>query len=177
MNNKINETNVNYDVEVFFSKTNPNAIIPSKRTEDAGMDIYICSDEENIVIKPNETKLLPTGIASACSKGYYFQLFERGSTGTKGIGQRCGVIDSGYRNSWFVPITNHNDKPLLITKETNETTLESLKEEYIIYPYSKAICQAVVLPIPIVDIKTISYDELKEIKSERGLGSLGSSGK
>ena len=83
----------------------------------------------------------------------------------------------GYRNEWFVPITNHNTKALIITKITNEAELDILKDDYIIYPYSKAICQAVLLPVPLVTINTLSYDELKEIKSERGMGALGSSGK
>jgi len=101
-------------------------------------------------------------------------LLERGSTGTKGIGQRCGVIDSGYRNEWFIPITNHNDKPMIITKETD---VEYLQDDFIVYPYTKAICQAVLLPVPKVEINEISYGELKEFKSERGMGCLGSSNK
>jgi dUTP pyrophosphatase len=73
-----------------------------------------------------------------------------------------------------VPITNHNTKPLLITKEADT---EHLQDDFIVYPYSKAICQAVLLPVPKVQINEISYEELKEFKSERGMGHLGSSGK
>lgn len=160
-------------VEIKFAKVKEGAIIPSKRTEDAGMDLYACFEEDYILIQPHETKLIPTGIASACSEDYYFQLFERGSTGTKGMGQRCGVIDSGYRNEIFVPITNHNVKPLVITKENSE----GLSEDYVTYPYNKAICQAVLLPVPKVNIEEISYEDLVKIKSERMMGSLGSSNK
>ena len=46
-----------------------------------------------------------------------------------------------------------------------------------LYPYEKAICQALVVPVPVVDIEEITYDELKGIASERGTGALGSSGK
>ena len=46
-----------------------------------------------------------------------------------------------------------------------------------LYPYEKAICQALVVPVPTVDIEEITYDELKAISSDRGVGSLGSSGK
>ena len=88
--------------EVKFAKVHPNAIIPSKRDEDMGFDIYACFDEDYIVIEPHETKLIPTGIASACDSNYGFLVFERGSTGSKGIARRCGVIDSGYRNEWFI---------------------------------------------------------------------------
>ena len=41
-------------------------------------------------IEPHETVLVPTGIASAFSSDYVAIIKERGSTGSKGIGQRCG---------------------------------------------------------------------------------------
>ena len=163
--------------KILFAKVKPDAIIPTKREEDAGFDIYGLFDEENIVINPHETKMIPTGLATAFDSKYVAILKERGSTGTKGIGQRSGVVDSGYRNEIFVPITNHNDKPLIITKETNQTTLEILAEDYIIYPYSKAICQMILLELPQLQTKEISYEELKNIKSERGMTCLGQSGK
>ena len=121
--------------------------------------------------------MIPTGLATAFDSKYVAILKERGSTGTKGIGQRSGIIDSGYRNEIFVPITNHNNKPLIITKETNQTTLEILAEDYIIYSYSKAICQMILLELPQLQSEEISYEELKNIKSERGMTCLGQSGK
>ena len=91
---------------VKFAKVRPTAKIPTKRVEDAGYDIYANFEEPFILINPHETKMIPTGIASACDTDYCFVLKERGSTGTKGMAQRCGIIDSGYRSEWFVPITN-----------------------------------------------------------------------
>ena len=163
---------------IYFAKVKEGAIIPSKRDEDAGMDIYACFDEECLIIKPHETKLIPTGIASVCSDDYVFILRERGSNGSKGIAQRCGVIDSGYRGQWFVPLTNTNDKPIIIAKESfrNKLLIE-LNDLYIVYPYEKGIAQALLVPVPKVNINEISYDELQEFKSERGTGALGSSGK
>lgn len=158
-----------------FAKTKPDAKIPTKRVEDAGFDIYACFDEDYIKIKSHETKLIPTGIASACDVDYAFILKERGSTGTKGIAQRCGVIDSGYRNEWFVPLTNTTNKDILICK--NFAVKGMNQEECTVYPYEKAICQAIVLPVPEVNIEEYTYEELKAIPSERGLGALGSSGK
>ena len=173
--------------KIYFSRVKPNAIIPSKIEENAGFDVYACYEEDIMVIAPHETKMIPTGIASACSSDYYFQLFERGSTGTKGIGQRCGVIDSGYRNEWFVPITNHNDKYLVIIKEgmskseVSEELFGTMRKvnlnNYIFYPYEKAICQAVLLPVPKVEVEEVDYEKLLEMKSVRGLSCLGDSGK
>lgn len=179
--------------EIKFAKVRPEAIIPSKRDEDMGFDIYACFDEDYIAINPHETKLIPTGIASACNPKYGFLVFERGSTGSKGIARRCGVIDSGYRNEWFIGLTNTTDKRLFISKLDTEELIEALvidKENpidwkladdevinSIIYPYSKAIAQALIVPVPKVKADEIPYDELKEIKSERGMGALGSSNK
>ena len=89
-----------------FAKVRENAIIPTKRDEDAGFDLYVCFDEDYIMINPLETKLIPTGIAVAIPTDYYFQIEERGSTGSRGIKKSAGVIDSGYRNEIFVAITS-----------------------------------------------------------------------
>ena len=175
------------EVNIKFAKIRPDAIIPSKRDEDMGYDIYACFDEDYILINPHETKLIPTGIASACDPGYGFLLFERGSTGSKGIARRCGVIDSGYRDEWFVGLTNTTNKKLLISKLSIEETYNRyygsdyepwIKDELmLVYPYSKAIVQAIVTPVLKTREQELTYEDLKAIPSERGLGSLGSSGK
>lgn len=188
-------------VDIKFAKVHPKAIIPSKRDEDMGFDIYACFDEDYIMINPHETRLIPTGIASSCDSEYGFLVFERGSTGSKGIARRCGVIDSGYRNEWFIGLTNTTDKKLYISKLSKE---EIVNEEYnkdklgtafdslfgsiaslkgaiensiFVYPYSKAIAQALVVPVPKTNVKEVSYEELITIESERGMGALGSSNK
>ena len=181
------------EVNIKFAKVHPDAIIPDKRDEDMGFDIYACFDEDYMVINPHETKLIPTGIASACDPGYGFLLFERGSTGSKGIARRCGVIDSGYRDEWFVGLTNTTNKMLFISKLNTEELIDTLvidkdnpidwmiaNDEVlnsIVYPYSKAIVQAWVAPVLKTNKEEISYEDLKAIPSERGLGKLGSSGK
>lgn len=175
-------------MKVKFAKVKHDAIIPSKRDEDMGYDIYACFDEDYIVFEPHETKLIPTGIASMCSKDYGFLLRERGSTGSKGIALRAGVIDSGYRDEWFVGLTNTTSNLLFISKLSAEETFKQYFEDMgmfvvdfstypIVYPYSKAIAQALVIPVPNTRVEEISYEELKSIKSERGTGQLGSSGK
>lgn len=176
-----------------FAKVRPDAKIPSKRAEDMGFDIYACFDEDYIEILPHETKLIPTGLASSCDPEFGFELWERGSTGTKGMALRCGLIDSGYRNEWFVCLTNTTERALVISKlDKMETAVsmcheagvssfmlsEAEVDEYmIVYPYTKAIAQAVVVRIPNAVVEELSYEELQAIPSERGLGKIGSSGK
>ena len=160
--------------EILWAKTNPNAIIPSKRDEDAGYDIYACFEEDSIIIPKHSTYLIPTGIATAFNPLYYMQIEERGSTGSKGIKVSSGIIDSGYRGEWFIAITNSNDMDLVIAKK-----LESyeLYKNIIIYPYHKAIAQAIVHRVHSMKCKEVDYETLKSIKSERGVGKIGASEK
>lgn len=157
---------------IYFAKTKQGAIIPTKSKENMGYDIYPCFEEGYMIIEPHQTVMIPTGIASACTPKYGFLLQERGSTGTKGMAQRCGVIDSGYRNEWFVPITNTNVFPIAIAKKDMV-----LPTDVMVYPYEKAICQALLIEVPDVDSNELSYEDLCKIDSERGMGCLGSSGK
>lgn len=168
--------------KIYFAKVKPQAKIPDRQLWNAGMDIYPCFDEDYLIIPPHETVLVPTGIASAIPMDYYIQIYERGSTGSKGIKYGAGVIDSSYRGEWFLATTNTNNKPVLILKgdldSMDKTARELIEGAYIVYPYSKALFQGVVHNVHNeLDKKEISYDELKAIPSERGDGKLGSSGK
>lgn len=159
-----------------FAKVRPDAKIPTKRVEDMGWDIYANFAEDWIEIPPHENKLIPTGIASAFSPEWGIVLRERGSTGIRNLKVSAGVMDSGFRNEWFVCLYNGNNVPIYIAKYLDgEQSPENKKA--IIYPYSKAIAQALVVPVPEVEVKEISYEELQAIPSERGLGMIGSSNK
>ena len=171
---------------VKFAKVKPEAKIPSKRKEDMAFDIYACFEKDYIAIPPHETELIPTGIASSCEPEYGFLLRERGSTGSKGIALRCGVLDSGYRNEWFVGLMNSKDEYMFITKLSPKETIKDYfgkfgepfdESDFTFYPYSKAIAQALVIPVPEIEVEELTYEDLQAIPSERGLGALGSSGK
>ena len=164
--------------KIYFAKKNDTVIIPNKRKEDAGYDVYANFDGSCMIIPPNEVKLVPTGLVSAFSPKWAVILKERGSTGTKGIEQRCGVIDSGFRGEWKIPITNATGKVLVIAKDI---CIESLKNTYgdniIIYPYEKAIAQAVLVEVPQMTVEELELETILNISSERGTGMLGSSNK
>ena len=188
----INEVKEN---EILWARIDDTVIIPTKRDEDACYDIYAHFDEDYMIIYPHETKIVPTGLYVALNKKYKLELDERGSTGTKGIGQRSGQIDSGYRGLIGVPITNHNNGILIISKllddkgkvdigATNNIVFKGKRGDtvsvpygVIYYPYNKAITSGAIVEVPIMESKEISVEELKAIPSARGNGSLGSSGK
>ncbi len=169
-------------MKIYFAKIKKDAIIPTKEDYNAGFDIYPCFEQDYIIIKPNETKLIPTGIASAIPEGFYMQIQERGSSGSKGIKYNAGVIDSSYRGEWFLATTNINTKPLIITKlniDSLEDTVKSIiKESFIIYPYNKALFQAIIHCVHNeISTEEINFDKIAAIPSKRGDGKLGSSGK
>lgn len=114
-----------------FAKVRENAIIPSKEKEDAGYDIYGIfggNNDENRIIKPHHTKSIPTGIACALPSKYYFQVEERGSTGSKGIKKSAGVVDSGYRGEIFISITNSTDNYIVFGDK--ESYIKDAEEEF-----------------------------------------------
>ena len=86
------------------------------------------------------------------------------------------MIDSGFRNSWFVCLYNGNDVPVYIAKYLNGEQ-SPCNDNAIVYSYEKAIAQALVVPVPEVEVEEIPYTELQNIPSERGMGQLGSSQK
>jgi dUTP pyrophosphatase len=169
-------------MDICFAKVKENAVIPQRESWNAGLDIYACFDEDYMIIEPHTTVLVPTGIASVIPEGYYIQIQERGSSGSKGIKYSAGVIDSSYRGEWFLATTNTNNKPVLITKleidSMDKTAAELIRSAYIVYPYSKALFQGIVHNVHNeLSVKAITLDELNAVPSQRGDGKLGSSGK
>lgn len=164
------------DNRLYWAKVKVGANIPTKESENAGYDIYAFFNEEYMCINPHETRLVPTGIACAVSEDYYLQVQERGSTGSKGIKYGAGVIDSGYRGEIFIAITNINDIPLYITKGEVPVDIYPYTDA-IFYPYEKAIAQLIVHNVPKMEVEEIEYKDLCAIPSNRGEGSLGSTGK
>lgn len=173
-------------VEIKFAKMYDDVKIPTKRDEDAGLDIYAHFVHDNLSIPPHATASVPTGLKSSIDPKYYLELKERGSTGGKGISLRSGIIDSGYRGEWFVFLTNTTNNWFIISKDNVEdpdvinayaAALFVPPEQITLYPYDKAICQAIVRLNFKTDSKEISLEELEAIPSERGDGKLGSSGK
>lgn len=152
--------------------------MPTKRDEDAGFDIY--SSELEVVLKPGETKFFSTGLRSAFPKNYWIEIKERGSTGAVGLSVRSGVIDSGYRGEWKIMLTNVNNYPVEFSHGVDKVTyvygkIFKNKIKKVIYPLSKAIAQAVVIPLPTITCKP--WDAEKIEASERGQTGWGASGK
>lgn len=169
---------------ILFAKVRESAIIPSKRLEDAGYDIYADFEGDELHLIAGEANLVPTGIASSLLPKYFFSLqHERGSSGKWGMLTLSGCVDSGYRGEWFVNIVP-TKWDIVISKIHPFPTVDGKKKAVldrnkgvVYYPAEQAIVQAVLHIVPNVRVKEITYNELKFIPSERGEGKLGSSSK
>lgn len=167
------ERNINTPT-ILISQIRETATIPSKEEENGGYDLYADFEEDYIILHPNTVEMIPTGIATSVKDDWVLVIKERGSTGSKAMAVRAGIVDSGYRGEIFVALNNTGEHAVIIAKK--DVKVEA-GEGTIVYPYEKAIAQMLMLPVPKARIKVIPYDKLKEIPSKRGEGKIGSSGK
>lgn len=131
---------------------------------DAGIDLpFNPSNFETITIQPGETKILGTGMKFGIPHGYMMQIMNRSSMAAKRqlIVGAC-VVDAGYNGEVFVNLHNIGS------------------QEQVIEPGDK-IAQGVF--IPVVNARLIEalddelYDRNNIVISNRGDGSLGSTGR
>lgn len=186
--------NCNEILKIKFSKEHDCCVLPSKRLEDAGYDLYAdpsCIDDF-MIIENGSTAMIPTGIRSIIPSSHYAQIQERGSTGVKGMKYGAGVIDSGFTGVWNVVITNCNKNRIVLYDDNKNKDLKELYKKVaneigssalwaqsssVFYPISKAIAQFVLLPVPKTVIEEVSKEEIIGRETLRGEGKLGSSGK
>ncbi len=96
---------------VHVKKLDERAVLPKYGSDfAAGADLYAVCDEE-IVIAPNETKLIKTGLAMEIPEGYAGLIYARSGLATKrGLApaNKVGVVDSDYRGEVMVALHNHS---------------------------------------------------------------------
>jgi len=138
--------------QIQFKKNHPEATLPSRaHLDDAGLDLYCCEDFE---LKPNEGKIIKTGVSCAIEKGFVGMIADRSSMGKKGIKTLGGIIDAGYRGEIGVILWNLTQSPFLAKK-------------------GERIAQMLLMPIATPQVKEVS--ELSD--TLRGAGGFGSTGR
>ena len=160
-------------VKILWHKLTPDAIIPTKRTEDAGFDIY--TTETDVLLQPHEKHLFKTGLTYWIDKEHWLMGADRGSTGSRGLHIHCGICDQGYRGEIFVCICNDNDFPVHFSSSAASICM---KDNILEYPTAKAIAQ--LIPMPLLPVESAEAgEEWGELchDSERGATKLGASGK
>jgi dUTP pyrophosphatase len=83
----------------------------------AGADLFAFCPEADIVIAPNETVKVPTGIALEFTSEMVALIFARSGLATKqGLApaNKVGVVDSDYRGEIMVVLYNQSNEPRTI---------------------------------------------------------------
>lgn len=144
-------------MRVNIKKLTDTAILPERGSAyAAGYDLF-ADIKEDVVIKPHETFLVPTGLAMEIPEGYWGGIFARSGLASK-EGLRpancVGVVDADYRGE--VKVALHNDS------EVARTIVVGQK-----------VAQMVIVPFLSVEFDLV--DELSD--TVRGAGGFGSTGK
>ena len=144
-------------VRVLIKKLDPKVAIPSYKTKGAsGMDL-MAFVKEKIVIKPQTSALIPTGLSVAFSEDYEIQIRPRSGLAAKNnisVLNTPGTIDSDYRGELKIIIFNHSKHDFVVNNNDR-------------------IAQMVLTPIAKMELK-----EANELpKTLRGEGGFGSTGK
>ena len=144
-------------VKILIKKTNRKVITPKYKTDgSSGVDLSAFLDKE-VVIKPNSSELIPTGLQVAIPEELEIQIRPRSGLAAKesiGVLNSPGTIDSDYRGELKIILFNHG------------------KEDFIINNGDR-IAQMVLVPIFKMEFEEV--DSLPD--TVRGQGGFGSTGK
>ena len=144
-------------VKILIKKTNKEVITPKYKTDgSSGVDLSAFLNKE-VVIKPNSSELIPTGLQVAIPEELEIQIRPRSGLAAKesiGVLNSPGTIDSDYRGELKIILFNHG------------------KEDFIINNGDR-IAQMVL--VPIVKMEFEEVDSLPN--TVRGQGGFGSTGK
>ena len=144
-------------IKVLIKKLSHKAQIPIYKTEgSSGMDLMALT-EDKIVIKPNKSALVPTGLSVAIPNDTEIQIRPRSGLAAKSsisVLNTPGTIDSDYRGELKIILFNHGNKDFIVNNNDR-------------------VAQMVLTPI----IK-MELEEVNELPvSVRGVGGFGSTGK
>ena len=144
-------------VKILIKKISKEVITPKYKTDgSSGVDLSAFLDKE-VVIKPNSSELIPTGLQVAIPEELEIQIRPRSGLAAKesiGVLNSPGTIDSDYRGELKIILFNHG------------------KEDFIINNGDR-IAQMVL--VPIVKMEFEEVDSLPN--TVRGQGGFGSTGK
>ena len=144
-------------VRVLIKKLDPKVTLPSYKTKGAsGMDL-MAFVREKIVIKPQTSALIPTGLSVAFSEDYEIQIRPRSGLAAKNnisVLNTPGTIDSDYRGELKIIIFNHSNHDFIVNNDDR-------------------VAQMVLTPVAKMEL-----EEANELpKTLRGEGGFGSTGK
>ena len=144
-------------VKILIKKLNTKVQLPKYKTDgSSGMDLMAYINEP-VLIMPQKSKLIPTGLSLAIPNNTEIQIRPRSGLAVKNnisILNTPGTIDSDYRGEIKVILYNHGSKEFIVNNDDR-------------------IAQMILVPI----IKA-TFEEVENLpETIRGKGGFGSTGK
>ena len=144
-------------IKVLVKKINSKAQLPKYKTDgSSGMDL-VALIENPIIIKPQKSALIPTGLSIAIPEDTEFQIRPRSGLATKSsisVLNTPGTIDSDYRGEIKIILFNHGKEKFTVNNNDR-------------------IAQMILMPV----LKA-KFEEVEGLpKTLRGSGGFGSTGK
>ena len=148
-------------IPVQVKRLREDAVIPQyAHAGDAGFDLVAV---EGVIIKPGETKLVPTGLAVSIPEGYEIQIRPRSGKSLKTnlrIANAPGTIDSGYKGEVGIIVSNIGGKVEKVDRHDK-------------------IAQGVIKPVPTADFVEVAQLDGLDVENghainERGVDGFGS---
>lgn len=161
-------------VEVFIEICREGAILPEySKPGDAGMDVFAAED---VLIKPGDTVVIPTGLKLAIPEGYEIQIRPRSGISLKTplrISNSPGTIDSGYRDELGIIMTNTSS--ICCYNEDELLSIDSKGNIMGTYKVMRGdrVAQMVLQVVPAIKFSLV--DSVEGIGFDRG-GGFGSTG-
>ena len=144
-------------VKILIKRLNSKVKLPEYKTiGSSGLDI-MASTEKPIIVAPNSSELIPTGLSIAVPNDLEVQIRPRSGLAVKnniGILNSPGTIDSDYRGELKIILFNHGKKEFVVNNNDR-------------------VAQMILSPILKMEFEEV--DVLPE--SIRGSGGFGSTGK
>ncbi|MBO4635856.1 MAG: dUTP diphosphatase [Clostridiales bacterium] len=151
-----------------------NAVLPSYANDgDAGMDIRSCED---IIVRPGESVLVPTGLKMAIPYGYEVQIRPRSGISYKTplrVPNSPGTIDCGYRDEVNVIIYNASVREEASEEEPFDLKTKGCRHGTYIIHAGDRVAQMVFAKVEYADLQTV--ESVSDIGNDRG-GGFGHSG-
>lgn len=134
-----------------------NVKTPSRGTNlSAGLDFFVPEDYPGVVLTPNESVLIASGIRAHVPSGYALIAFNKSGVAVKqGLSVGACVVDEDYEGEIHLHLIN---------------TSNSVTE----IKAGQKLTQFVLVPVSYMDVHVL--EELPERNTERGAGGFGSTG-
>lgn len=134
-----------------------NVKTPSRGTNlSAGLDFFVPEDYPGVVLKPNESVLIASGIRAHVPSGYALIAFNKSGVAVKqGLSVGACVVDEDYEGEIHLHLINTSN------------AVTEIKA-------GQKLTQFVLVPVSYMDVHVL--EELPERNTERGAGGFGSTG-